>query len=207
RRLQRLAPTAMEGGAATTRRRDRPDHPGLPLSAGDLEVEQDRAPHVLPHYPELARHASRQPPRGHRTDRKHDDENRPQNPLRTRSQRLSQGHQDLRRANGDTQHKAGFLPSRMELQHLAQTFERGAIILGRRLRSVGSSIGSFVGLIVGGRDGDAAYDFIDDLAPRVASREQNTTDGHKAYLDAIDTPVGDEVNYAMNPQFPNKSPR
>src|SRR5208283_5713591 len=38
-----------------------------------------------------------------------------------------------RRANGDTQHKARFLPSRMELQHLAQTFERGAIILGRRL--------------------------------------------------------------------------
>ena len=27
---------------------DRPDHPGLPLSAGDLEVEQDRAPHVPP---------------------------------------------------------------------------------------------------------------------------------------------------------------
>ena len=110
RRLQRLAPTAVEGGAATTRRRDRPDHPGLPLSAGDLEVEQDRAPHVLPHYPELARHASRQPPRGHRTDRKHHDENRSQNPLRTRSQPLSQGHQDLRRANGDTQHKAA-IPS------------------------------------------------------------------------------------------------
>src|SRR5208283_5029972 len=99
-------------------------------------VEQDRAPHVLPHYPELARHASRQPPRGHRTDRKHHDENRSQNPLRTRSQPLSQGHQDLRRANGDTQHKARFLPSRMELQHLAQTFERGAIILGRRLSIV-----------------------------------------------------------------------
>src|SRR5271166_408456 len=98
-------------------------------------VEQDRAPHVLPHYPELARHASRQPPRGHRTDRKHHDENRSQNPLRTRSQPLSQGHQDLRRANGDTQHKARFLPSRMELQHLAQTFERGAIILGRRLEA------------------------------------------------------------------------
>src|SRR5271166_5393177 len=41
RRLQWLAPTTVEGGAATTRRRDRPDHPGLPLSAGDLEVEQD----------------------------------------------------------------------------------------------------------------------------------------------------------------------
>src|SRR5208283_3325164 len=95
-------------------------------------VEQDRAPHVLPHYPELARHASRQPPRGHRTDRKHHDENRSQNPLRTRSRPLSQGHQDLRRANGDTQHKTRFLPSRMELQHLAQTLEHGAIIFGRR---------------------------------------------------------------------------
>ena len=33
--------------------------PGVSLSAGNLEVEQDRAPHVLPHHPDLARQAAR----------------------------------------------------------------------------------------------------------------------------------------------------
>jgi IS1 family transposase len=50
---------------------------------------------------------------------------------------------------------------------------------------------------VGGRDGGAAYEFIDDLASRLASRVQITTDGHKAYLDAIDTAFGGAVDYAM----------
>jgi IS1 family transposase len=50
---------------------------------------------------------------------------------------------------------------------------------------------------VGGRDGGAAFEFIDDLASRLASRVQITTDGHKAYLDAIDTAFGGEVDYAM----------
>ncbi len=50
---------------------------------------------------------------------------------------------------------------------------------------------------VGGRDGDAAYEFIDDLASRLVSRVQITTDGHKAYLDAIDTAFGGAVDYAM----------
>jgi IS1 family transposase len=50
---------------------------------------------------------------------------------------------------------------------------------------------------VGGRDGGAAFEFIDDLASRLSSRVQITTDGHKAYLDAIDTAFGGEVDYAM----------
>ena len=50
---------------------------------------------------------------------------------------------------------------------------------------------------VGTRDGDAAMEFIDDLASRLASRTQITTDGHRAYLDAIDTAFGGEVDYAM----------
>ena len=50
---------------------------------------------------------------------------------------------------------------------------------------------------VGTRDGDAAMEFIDDLASRLANRVQITTDGHKAYLDAIDTAFGGEVDYAM----------
>ena len=50
---------------------------------------------------------------------------------------------------------------------------------------------------VGGRDGGAAYEFIDDLASRLVSRVQITTDGHRAYLDAIDTAFGGAVDYAM----------
>jgi len=50
---------------------------------------------------------------------------------------------------------------------------------------------------VGSRDGGAAMEFIDDLASRLANRVQITTDGHKAYLDAIDTAFGGQVDYAM----------
>src|SRR5688572_4537520 len=38
---------------------------------------------------------------------------------------------------------------------------------------------------VGTRDGSAAYHFMHDLADRLASRVQLTTDGHKAYLNAV----------------------
>ena len=40
-------------------------------------------------------------------------------------------------------------------------------------------------------------EFIDDLASRLANRVQITTDGHKAYLYAMDTAFGGEVDYAM----------
>jgi IS1 family transposase len=50
---------------------------------------------------------------------------------------------------------------------------------------------------VGARDGSAAFEFIDDLASRLSSRVQITTDGHRAYLDAIDTAFGGAVDYAM----------
>ena len=39
--------------------------------------------------------------------------------------------------------------------------------------------------LVGGRDSGYAMEFIDDLASRLANRVQLTTDGHKAYLEAI----------------------
>jgi IS1 family transposase len=59
---------------------------------------------------------------------------------------------------------------------------------------------------VGGRDGGAAYEFIDDLASRLVSRVQITTDGHKAYLDAIDTAFGGAVDYAMLVKLYGASP-
>ena len=59
---------------------------------------------------------------------------------------------------------------------------------------------------VGNRSGDAAMEFIDDLASRLTSRVQITTDDHKAYLDAIDTALGGEVDYAMLVKFFGAAP-
>jgi IS1 family transposase len=50
---------------------------------------------------------------------------------------------------------------------------------------------------VGGRDGDCAAWFIQDVADRVADRIQLTSDGHKAYLDAVEGAFGADVDYAM----------
>jgi IS1 family transposase len=50
---------------------------------------------------------------------------------------------------------------------------------------------------VGARDGAAALDFVSDLAPRLASRVQITSDGHKAYVEAIEENFGGDVDYAQ----------
>jgi IS1 family transposase len=50
---------------------------------------------------------------------------------------------------------------------------------------------------VGRRDGLAAYEFINDLAGRLANRVQLTTDGHKPYLEAVEAAFGSEIDYAM----------
>ena len=50
---------------------------------------------------------------------------------------------------------------------------------------------------VGGRGGRDAWDFIANLRSRLANRVQLTTDGHKAYLEAIEGAFGGEVDYAM----------
>lgn len=50
---------------------------------------------------------------------------------------------------------------------------------------------------VGERDAASAQEFMDDLAGRLASRVQLTTDGFKCYLDAVDTAFGNEIDYAM----------
>jgi IS1 family transposase len=50
---------------------------------------------------------------------------------------------------------------------------------------------------VGTRDGDAAMEFVDDLSSRLANRVQITTDGHKAYLYAVDAAFGGEVDFAQ----------
>lgn len=50
---------------------------------------------------------------------------------------------------------------------------------------------------VGRRDGRAAYEFITDLAGRLANRVQLTTDGHRPYLEAVEAAFGCEIDYAM----------
>lgn len=50
---------------------------------------------------------------------------------------------------------------------------------------------------VGRRDAIAAYEFINDLAGRLANRVQLSTDGHKPYLEAIESAFGCDIDYAM----------
>ncbi len=49
---------------------------------------------------------------------------------------------------------------------------------------------------VGGRDSDAAIIFMDDLASRLANRIQLTSDGHKAYLEAVEGAFGSDPLWA-----------
>lgn len=50
---------------------------------------------------------------------------------------------------------------------------------------------------VGTRDAESAYDFIHDLASRMANRIQLTTDGHGAYIQAVEDAFGADIDYAM----------
>ena len=47
------------------------------------------------------------------------------------------------------------------------------------------------------RDGGAALEFMTDLAGRLANRVQLTSDGHKAYLDAVEEAFGADIDYAQ----------
>jgi len=54
-----------------------------------------------------------------------------------------------------------------------------------------------VSYLVGGRGADWATDFMKDAASRIRGRVQITTDGHKAYLEAIEDAFGMDVDYAQ----------
>lgn len=51
--------------------------------------------------------------------------------------------------------------------------------------------------MIGNRDAHSATVFIDDLASRLASRVQLTTDGLKVYLEAVEGAFGGEIDYAI----------
>jgi IS1 family transposase len=50
---------------------------------------------------------------------------------------------------------------------------------------------------VGGRDGECAKWFIEDMASRITNRIRLTSDGHKAYLEAVEGAFGADIDYAM----------
>jgi IS1 family transposase len=54
-----------------------------------------------------------------------------------------------------------------------------------------------VSYLVGGRGADWATDFMKDAASRIQGRVQITTDGHKAYLVAVEEAFGADVDYAQ----------
>lgn len=54
-----------------------------------------------------------------------------------------------------------------------------------------------VSYLVGKRDAGYAKEFVADLAERLSGRVQMTTDGHKAYLQAVEDAFGADVDYAM----------
>src|SRR5437763_2399426 len=54
-----------------------------------------------------------------------------------------------------------------------------------------------VSYLVGGRDLGWAMEFMEDCASRIKGRVQVTTDGHKAYLQAVEGAFGIDCDYAM----------
>jgi IS1 family transposase len=51
--------------------------------------------------------------------------------------------------------------------------------------------------LIGGRSAEYASKFMSDLAGRLANRVQLTTDGHRAYLEAVWNAFGNDIDYAM----------
>ena len=54
-----------------------------------------------------------------------------------------------------------------------------------------------VSYFVGDRGGESAMMLMDDLRARLANRVQLTTDGHRAYLEAVEGAFGADVDYAQ----------
>lgn len=63
-----------------------------------------------------------------------------------------------------------------------------------------------VSYLVGGRDSEYAIGFMDDLASRLATRVQLTSDGHRAYLEAVEGAFGADVDYAQLVKIYGASP-
>ncbi len=63
-----------------------------------------------------------------------------------------------------------------------------------------------VSFLVGGRDSEYAMKLMDELRSRLSNRVQLTTDGHKAYLEAVEGAFGADVDYAQLVKLYGASP-
>jgi IS1 family transposase len=63
-----------------------------------------------------------------------------------------------------------------------------------------------ISYLIGSRDAECAHEFMQDVAGRLANRVQLTTDGHKAYLNAVDDAFGLDVDYAMLVKLYSETP-
>ena len=54
-----------------------------------------------------------------------------------------------------------------------------------------------VSWLVADRGARAATEFVGDLAGRLSNKIQLTTDGHKVYINAVESAFGADVDYAM----------
>src|SRR5437867_7177387 len=64
-------------------------------------------------------------------------------------------------------------------------------------RAIDADAKLIIGWLVGDRDAGCASEFMNDVASRIHGRVQLTTDGHRAYLDAVDYAFAGAVDYAM----------
>jgi len=60
--------------------------------------------------------------------------------------------------------------------------------------------------LVGSRNAETAKVFINDLANRLANKVQLTTDGHKPYLEAVESAFGGDIDYAQLVKIYGASP-
>jgi len=63
-----------------------------------------------------------------------------------------------------------------------------------------------IGWLVGDRDAGCASEFMNDVASRIDGRVQLTTDGYKAYLDAVNDAFGRAIDYAMLQKIYGETP-
>ena len=64
-----------------------------------------------------------------------------------------------------------------------------------------------ISYLVGGRDCGYALEFMDDVRSRLADRVQLTTDGHKAYLEAVEGAFGGDVDYVQLVKLYGNAPK
>ena len=117
RRFQQLPLPVAEGRARGLRRRDGPGDHGLPLPSGNQQVEQDRAPVVLPHHDELARAAPDQPRGGRQPDRLHPYPHRTARGRRLGHQHLPAGRVGQHRTPQGAADRAPRRAGNLELHH------------------------------------------------------------------------------------------